>query len=516
MSAVAISGSDLGVFFPSTVAFLGGTHLTLRAIGGGMMRLVRFLCATLVCMILSLPDATAAQICVGDCNKDSNVTVDEILTMVNIALGNKPLTACEAGNSNGDLEITIDEILIAVNHALRTCAESPLDEGLHATARGDLRSASAAFDRAVAASPGDHQARLFAAIAHAVVRVVDSPTASDLLGRAGGVIYGDSGAVCDLDASLPRPVSADAPSTEEFLTAIRTDLLPEVEAVLAELRDWPADIQIHFSVADLPECIRPDTDKTVVEVDRGDLLAMESGLELILFLSDLFDGYNTNVSLHTLVEDSVRTIVQSNPQLLTLTSADRLHSARDHFRTAMGKVVDAIDEIRAETDNQDDDLLVIDSDDVNDARKLRLILTLAEDALTQEVSLPIDVVTGEIDLMDIGLGQHERLNLDRFFSGSLASLRPLLPPFDANGDFDTSGYPDATFGGMAPDMTQSKLDHFLEGGPPCAVCTSDRDCDALGFGSFYCGYCAYFFSPCTGEQRRCSDGFTECSDGTFF
>jgi len=311
-------------------------------------------------------------------------------------------------------------------------------------------------------------------------------------------------------------VSANAPSTAEFLTAIRTDLIPEVEAVLAEIRNWPADVQIRFSVADLPECIRPDTDKTVVEVDRGDLLAMESGLELILFLSDLFDGYNTNVSLHTLVEDSVRTIVQGNPQLLTLVSADRLHSARDHLRTAMGKIVDAIDEIRAETDNQDDDLLVIDSDDVNDARKLRLVLTLAQEALSHEVSLPIDVVTGEIDLLDIGLGAHERLNLDRFFSGSLASLRPLLPPFDAEGEFDTSQLPDPTFGGMAPDMTQSKVDHFLEGGPPCAVCTSDRDCDALGFGSFYCGYCAYFSSPCTGEQRRCSDGFTQCSDGTFF
>jgi hypothetical protein len=454
--------------------------------------------------------AAAATTCAGDCDADGAVTVDELITLVNIALGNQPLATCPSGDSDGDSEITVNEIVGAVIDALTGCAESAVDEGLRATARGDLRSASDAFDRAVTANPGDHQARLFAALARAAVRVVDSSAAADLMRRAGGVIHGDSRAVCDLDASLPRPVPANAPSSTEFLTAIRSDLIPEVEAVLAEIRNCPANVQIRFSVTDLPECIRPDTDKTVVEIDRGDLLAMESGLEVILFLNDLFAGYNTNVPLHALLEDSVRTFVQGNPQLLTLVSADRLHSARDHLRTAMGKVVDAIDEIRAETDNQDDDLLVIDSDDVNDARRLRLILMLSADALMREVNLPIDVVTGEIDFMDTGLGPHERLNLHRFFSGTLASLRPLLPPFNAKGEFDTSRYPDPTFAGILPDMTQSKLDHFLEGGPLCAVCTRDQDCDALGFGSHY------FVTSCTGERRRCSNGFAECSDGTFY
>jgi len=59
--------------------------------------------------------------CVGDCNDDGTVTVDEILTMVNIALGNAPVTACEAGDANQDGQITIDEILTAVNNALNGC-----------------------------------------------------------------------------------------------------------------------------------------------------------------------------------------------------------------------------------------------------------------------------------------------------------------------------------------------------------------------------------------------------------
>jgi hypothetical protein len=59
--------------------------------------------------------------CVGDCNGDGTVTLDDILTMVNIALGNTLVTTCEAGDANRDGEITVDEILTAVNNALNGC-----------------------------------------------------------------------------------------------------------------------------------------------------------------------------------------------------------------------------------------------------------------------------------------------------------------------------------------------------------------------------------------------------------
>ncbi|MFI5398487.1 MAG: hypothetical protein ACHQ9S_23390 [Candidatus Binatia bacterium] len=63
--------------------------------------------------------------CTGDCNGDGQVTVDEILTMVNIALGNAPLADCEAGDANSDHKITVDEILAAVNYALSGCPAQP-------------------------------------------------------------------------------------------------------------------------------------------------------------------------------------------------------------------------------------------------------------------------------------------------------------------------------------------------------------------------------------------------------
>jgi len=68
------------------------------------------------------PTPTPTAACVGDCNGDQHVTVGEILTMVNMALGTADISGCKAGDANGDGQITVDEILTAVNKALNGCA----------------------------------------------------------------------------------------------------------------------------------------------------------------------------------------------------------------------------------------------------------------------------------------------------------------------------------------------------------------------------------------------------------
>jgi hypothetical protein len=69
-----------------------------------------------------MPTVTATPLaCIGDCDGGRTVTVDEILTMVNIALGHTPVPVCKAGDANGDGQITVDEILTAVNNALNRC-----------------------------------------------------------------------------------------------------------------------------------------------------------------------------------------------------------------------------------------------------------------------------------------------------------------------------------------------------------------------------------------------------------
>jgi hypothetical protein len=68
------------------------------------------------------PSATATPVpCRGDCDNLGEVTIDEILTLVNIALGNTPVSDCLVGDTNGDHQITVDEILGTVNNALSGC-----------------------------------------------------------------------------------------------------------------------------------------------------------------------------------------------------------------------------------------------------------------------------------------------------------------------------------------------------------------------------------------------------------
>ena len=59
--------------------------------------------------------------CVGDCDGSGDVTVNELITMVNIALGNTSLSACTAGDADDNGTIEINEIIAAVNKALNGC-----------------------------------------------------------------------------------------------------------------------------------------------------------------------------------------------------------------------------------------------------------------------------------------------------------------------------------------------------------------------------------------------------------
>ncbi|MGD9765701.1 MAG: LamG-like jellyroll fold domain-containing protein [Candidatus Binatia bacterium] len=72
-------------------------------------------------LLLWLWSGPAAATCAGDCGGDGEVTVDELLVLVNIALEVVPVTRCPAGDVGDDGRITVDDILAAVNRTLRGC-----------------------------------------------------------------------------------------------------------------------------------------------------------------------------------------------------------------------------------------------------------------------------------------------------------------------------------------------------------------------------------------------------------
>jgi hypothetical protein len=62
--------------------------------------------------------------CAGDCDSSGSVTVNELVTLVSVALEATPIDACEAGNGDGNQEIALNEVVAAVNRALRGCASA--------------------------------------------------------------------------------------------------------------------------------------------------------------------------------------------------------------------------------------------------------------------------------------------------------------------------------------------------------------------------------------------------------
>jgi len=59
--------------------------------------------------------------CAGDCDHDGTVTINELITMVDVALAAIDLDACTAGDIDHGGQITVDEIIVAVNNTLNDC-----------------------------------------------------------------------------------------------------------------------------------------------------------------------------------------------------------------------------------------------------------------------------------------------------------------------------------------------------------------------------------------------------------
>ncbi len=71
---------------------------------------------------VSTPTPTPTSVpCVGDCNGDGRVTVDEMLTVAAIALGNSSVAECRAGDARDEGTITVDDVLAAADNALNAC-----------------------------------------------------------------------------------------------------------------------------------------------------------------------------------------------------------------------------------------------------------------------------------------------------------------------------------------------------------------------------------------------------------
>jgi hypothetical protein len=76
--------------------------------------------------LLLVPTLCQAQPCIGDCDANGQVSVDEVVRGVNIALGTQPVGVCSSLDRDRDDTVTVDELIAAVGVALNGCPEPPI------------------------------------------------------------------------------------------------------------------------------------------------------------------------------------------------------------------------------------------------------------------------------------------------------------------------------------------------------------------------------------------------------
>lgn len=60
--------------------------------------------------------------CVGDCNRDGAVTVDELVLGLDIGLGTDPVEECPPADANHDGSVDVSEVVTAVSNSLNECS----------------------------------------------------------------------------------------------------------------------------------------------------------------------------------------------------------------------------------------------------------------------------------------------------------------------------------------------------------------------------------------------------------
>lgn len=71
---------------------------------------------------LYAPAATSPiSACIGDCNEDDFVGIDELILSTDIALRSRPVELCPPADANDDKKVGIDEVVLVVDNSLHGC-----------------------------------------------------------------------------------------------------------------------------------------------------------------------------------------------------------------------------------------------------------------------------------------------------------------------------------------------------------------------------------------------------------
>ncbi len=221
------------------------------------------------------------------------------------------------------------------------------------------------------------------------------------------------------------------PQIHEIQDLIDNKLLPKVDYALARLEKVAADPNYSFIIT--PK-MQGDVEEDSLELDLTEIYLIITGLDLLKSFCSIATSYNFDIPTYD--SAGLAQIIPQNSDFLSLrqSGVSKLASAKSAFLDACDNLENAINFLRGEADNQNDDIIKIDPDGVADEDLDSVLAYLPRIRNTFNTS---EAVTG--DFNGDGNDQTVVFAVGAFFDNPIDNLKQdLLPPYTARVERDSS------------------------------------------------------------------------------
>lgn len=237
--------------------------------------------------------------------------------------------------------------------------------------------------------------------------------------------------------NLAKIAVQDIPQMSELQDIVENSFIPIINTALARLEVVEGDSAFVFSITGP---MQGDSEAGPLELDLTEVYVVDMALRVVNTTLQTVVAYNFDVATH----DSAGMIaaLSQNSAFLTLRAngSSNLQKAIMDARTAVLKAQLGLDFLEAETDNQDDDLIVLDNTSSGDVQNIRNTLSDIQNALNGPSWVYWDNWHEEyIDGQWYEYTTPDSLRIDpsRMFDHPISDLKQMLPPYTVTTGLDT-------------------------------------------------------------------------------
>lgn len=262
----------------------------------------------------------------------------------------------------------------------------------------------------------------------------------------------------------------DPPMISSIQDIVENEVFPRVNYAIEKLNVVVTDQNYTFIIT--PR-MQGDYTEDPIEIDLTEVYVSLTQLHLIQSIGNLFISYNFDFVSYD--STGLEEALDQSSSFLGLRSGGIGHmaSVKTSFLSAIDELELAINFLKYESDNQDDDLIIIGPNDIDEA-DLDSILAHLPDA-RDVLNSTYDVTE---DFNDDGIDETVTFALGALFDNPIANFKQVLPQYTSHVERDSSWwydyfytgvitweaqsfsewiFPNPTFNGFLPDMTDESF-----------------------------------------------------------